>query len=73
MNREFFKNMAVRAVKTFCQTLVGGITVGSALNEVDWVTIASVAAVAALMSVLTSLASLDTISESGNEDEEGEG
>ena len=70
MNREFLKNMAVRAVKTFCQTLVGGITVGSALSEVDWVTITSVAAVAAIMSVLTSLASLDTISGDGNAEEE---
>lgn len=69
MNREFLKNMAVRAVKTFCQTLVGGITVGSALSEVDWVTITSVAAI---MSALTSLASLDTISGSVNAEEEGE-
>lgn len=73
MNKEFFKDAAVRAIKTFCQTLIGGITVGSALSEVNWTTITSVAAVAAIMSVLTSLASLDTLGEAGDEYEEGEG
>lgn len=60
MSKEFWKNTAIRAVKTFCQSLVAAIGVGAAVSEVDWLGALSVAFVAGLVSVLTSLASLDT-------------
>jgi len=63
MSKEFWKNTAIRAVKTFCQSLVAAIGVGAAVSEVDWLGALSVAFVAGLVSVLTSLASLDTVYE----------
>ena len=63
MSEEFWKNTAIRAVKTFCQSLVAAIGVGAAVSEVDWLGALSVAFVAGLVSVLTSLASLDTVYE----------
>lgn len=71
MSKEFWKNTAIRAVKTFCQSLVAAIGVGAAVSEVDWLNALSVALVAGLVSVLTSLASLDTVCEpSDNIDED---
>lgn len=72
MSKEFWKNTAIRAVKTFCQSLVAAIGVGAAVSEVDWLNALSVALVAGLVSVLTSLASLDTVcepSDNTNEDD----
>ncbi|MCD7740817.1 MAG: holin [Ruminococcus sp.] len=71
MSKEFWKNTAIRAVKTFCQSLVAAISVGAAVSEVNWLNALSVALVAGLVSVLTSLASLDTVCEpSDNADED---
>lgn len=45
----------IRAVRSFAQVALGGITVGAALDEVSWLHILSVAAVAAIYSILTSV------------------
>ena len=46
----------IRAIRTFCQTLAGLITVGAAMDEVNWIHIISVALVATILSFLTSIA-----------------
>lgn len=48
----------IRAIKTFAQAVAGGITIGAALNEIDWKYICSVAAVSMIYSLITSLAGL---------------
>jgi hypothetical protein len=46
----------IRALKTMAQTALGMFTVGAALNEVNWVYVASVATVSGVYSLLTSVA-----------------
>lgn len=67
--KKWLKAAGIRAVKTFAQAAVAAISVGVALNEVDWLRVLSVAAVAAICSLLTSAAGLPEIKE-GDEDEE---
>ncbi len=56
--RDFWLDLLERAVKTFAQAAVAGLSANAiGVLEVDWVTIASVSALAALISVLTSIAS----------------
>ena len=57
----WIKAAAVRALKTFAQAILGGIAVGMALKDVDWIHLVSVAAVAAVISILTSLAGLPEV------------
>lgn len=56
--KAWIKAATVRAVRTMAQTAVSLITVGSAMSEIDWITIGSVSLVAGILSVLTSLAGL---------------
>ena len=49
---------AIRAVRTFAQTACGLLTVGLAIDEIEWLQVLSVATVAAIYSVLTSMAGL---------------
>lgn len=69
INKVWLKAAGIRALKTFAQTAVATISIGVALNEVDWLRVLSVAAVAAVCSLLTSAAGLPEIKE-GDEDEE---
>lgn len=55
INKEWVAIVAIRAIKTMAQTAMGMITVGAALNEVEWVQIVSVALVSAVYSILTSI------------------
>lgn len=59
--RAWLKAAAVRALKTFAQTMLGSIAVGSAISEVQWGYILSVSVVAALLSILTSVAGLPEV------------
>ena len=59
--KKWIKAAAVRAVKTLAQALLGGIAVGMALSDIDWLHLVSVAVVAALISILTSLAGLPEV------------
>lgn len=63
------KAAAVRAIKTVAQTALASITVGAAINEVNWGYIASVAVVAGIASVLTSIAGLPEVPD-GKKDED---
>lgn len=65
MSKAWAKAAAVRAIKTFAQTMIGGISIGAALDEVNWMYIGSVAIVAAILSVLTSLAGLPEVKDEG--------
>lgn len=56
--KEWAKAALIRAVKTFAQTMVGCITVGAAIDEVQWLRALSVSGVAFVLSWLTSLAGI---------------
>ena len=59
--KEWFKAAGIRAIKTVAQTAVSLITVGAALTDIDWVTVASVSLVAGIFSLLTSIAGLPEV------------
>ena len=63
LSKEWWKAASTRAIKTFAQTFVGYITVGMAINEINWLTVASVAGVSAILSLCTSIAGLPEIKE----------
>ena len=51
------KQIAVRALHTFCQTMLGMLgTEGLGLFQVDWKTVLSVCSMSALISILKSIA-----------------
>lgn len=60
---EWLKAAGTRAVKTMAQTALASITVGAAMSDIKWATVASVALVAGIASVLTSLAGLPEVGE----------
>lgn len=61
LNLNWIKAAGIRAIKTFAQTFASMMTVGVALNELNWGYIASVSAVAFIYSVVTSLAGLPEV------------
>lgn len=67
MSRIFSKDWIVaagiRALKTVCQTAIATIGTSAALNEIDWVMVASASALAGVLSILTSLAGLPEVGE----------
>lgn len=58
---KWLKAAGVRAARTFAQTMAGFITVGAAINEIDWGYILSVSAVSALYSLLMAITGLPEI------------
>ena len=65
MLKTWLKAAAIRAIKTFAQSFASMITVGAALNELDWGYILSVAAVSAVYSLATSAAGLPEVKAAG--------
>ena len=63
--KSWIKAAGIRALKTFAQTIVATVTVGSAINEINWLNVLSVSALAAVCSLLTSVAGLPELK--GNE------
>lgn len=58
MSTQYLKDLAERAIKTFCQALAATLTAGAVdLISVPWTGALSAAGLAALLSVLTSVAS----------------
>jgi hypothetical protein len=57
----WLKAAAVRALRTFFQSVASLLTVGAALNEISWGYVASVSAVAAVYSIATSFAGLPEV------------
>lgn len=58
MDKRWFKAAGIRALKTFCQSMVSLITVGNLVTEMDWLSIVEISATAAIVSMLTSVAGL---------------
>ena len=57
-SRKFWQDSAERSIKTFAQTAVSFLVIGTTgVLEVNWEQIVSVSGIAALASVLTSIAS----------------
>lgn len=55
--KDFWKCALVRAIRTFCQSLVTLIgTEAVNIIDIDWLTILGIAATTAVMSILTSIA-----------------
>lgn len=46
----------IRAIRTFCQTFIGLVGVGAAMEDVDWIRTISVSLVATILSIFTSIA-----------------
>lgn len=63
--KKWAKAAGIRALKTFAQAILGGIAVGMAMSDVDWLHLGSVAVVAAIISLLTSLAGLPELDHEG--------
>lgn len=63
--KKWAKAAGIRAIKTVAQTAVGMITVGAAINEINWGYVASVAVVAGVASLLTSVAGLPEVKVEG--------
>ena len=59
--KEWFKKAVVRSVKTFAQSMASLMTVGAALNEINWGYIASVSVVSAIYSIATSMAGIPEV------------
>lgn len=68
--REWLKAALVRAIKTFAQTAVASISVGAAVEEVQWLRVLSVSGVAFVLSMLTSLGGLPEVERTDPPDEE---
>ena len=60
----WLKAATIRAVKTFAQVFASLLTVGAAINEIDWGYTASVALVSTIYSILTSMAGLPEVDSS---------
>lgn len=57
MNKSFWKSALIRALRTFCQSLVTLIGTDAVnIIDIDWLTITGIAATTAVMSLLTSIA-----------------
>lgn len=67
--KTWFEAASIRSIKTIAQTAIGLITVGAAINEIDWIFVASVSAVAGILSILTSLAGLPETKNPAQDDE----
>jgi hypothetical protein len=66
--KKWIKAAGIRALKTFAQAAVASISVGAAMNDIDWVPVLSVAAVAAVCSILTSIAGLPELEEGSDKE-----
>ena len=66
--KEWLIAALIRAVKTFAQTMVGCITVGAAVEEVQWLRALSVSGVAFVLSMLTSLGGLPEVKKTDEEE-----
>ncbi|MFK4781307.1 holin [Lactococcus petauri] len=55
--KSFLKDTAERAIKTFAQSFVASLAVGTGLLDVDWLNALSIAGLATVISVFTSIGS----------------
>ena len=62
-SKEWWAKAGVRAIRTFCQTAIATIGTAFALEEVNWIGVASASVLAAILSLLTSLGGLPELEE----------
>lgn len=55
MTKEWFKAAIIRMIRTIAQTALSVISIGMAIQEIDWIALLSVSLVAGLYSFLTSI------------------
>ena len=55
-SKDWWEAALIRAIRTFCQTFIGLVGVGAAMEDVDWIRTISVSVVAMILSVFTSIA-----------------
>lgn len=60
-NKAWWSASGVRALKTFCQTMIALIGTNALVSEIDWTIVFSSSFVAALLSMLTSIAGLPEV------------
>lgn len=65
INNQWAHAAMIRMIRTIAQTMLGMITIGATLHEIDWLYVASVSIVAGIYSVLTSI--VTTLPEVENE------
>lgn len=65
LNLEWVKAAAIRAAKTFAQTLAAAMTIGAAFEDIYWKQALSVAGVAFIYSIVTSIAGLPEVGSDG--------
>ena len=66
--QQWAKCAGIRALKTFAQAMLGYLTVGMTVSEVNWVDAVSIGVVAGVYSLLTSLAGLPELDEKTEEE-----
>ena len=59
--KKWFKAAGIRAIKTVAQTAVATIGTSAAMNEVNWIMVASASALAGVLSLLTSVAGIPEV------------
>lgn len=59
--KEWLKYALLRAIKTFAQSFAACISVGAALEEIQWLRALSVSTVAFVLSMATSLAGIPEV------------
>ena len=62
MNKRWLKAALIRALRTFCQSLLACIgTEAVAVHEIKWTYVASIALTAGILSIITSFAGLPEV------------
>lgn len=59
--REWARAAGIRAIKTAAQTAAAIISVGTVMQDVDWLMVASASALSAVLSILTSVGGLPEV------------
>lgn len=59
--RSWLKAAAIRAIKTFAQTMIATIGTTAVIEQVNWQIVISASLLAALLSLLTSIAGLPEV------------
>jgi hypothetical protein len=62
--KTWVKAATIRAVKTAAQTAAAIISVGTVMQDIDWIMVASASGLSAILSILTSIGGLPEV-ESG--------
>lgn len=61
--KKWVKAASIRAIKTFAQTAISLVGIGSLISDVDWFMVASASTLSAILSILTSVAGLPEVEE----------